>query len=180
MAQAATGARGRFGSMTELNVQALYRQHSADLRLSLRRRGASAETAADLSHDAFVRVLTADGDLPIAYARAYLFRIARNLVIDLARRQRLAPVVSDPEALASIADDAPSAERALISRQELEILQAALNEAPKTHLEVFFARLDGMTFDQIASKLGVPRQTAFSRMVKVMAHLAAALQRAGA
>lgn len=167
--------------MTDLNVQALYRMHSADLRLSLRRRGASAEAAADLSQDAFVRVMTANDGQPIGNARAYLFRIARNLAIDLARRQKLAQSVSDPEAaLASIADDAPSAERVLISRQELHVLQAALDEAPKTHQDVFFSRLDGMTFDQIASQLGVPRQTAFSRMVKVMAHLAAALQRAGA
>jgi RNA polymerase sigma-70 factor (ECF subfamily) len=43
---------------------------------------------------------------------------------------------------------------------------------------VFLARLDGQTFEEIGRSAGVPTQTAFSQMVKVMMHLRAALDRA--
>jgi RNA polymerase sigma-70 factor (ECF subfamily) len=58
------------------------------------------------------------------------------------------------------------------------LLQAALDIVPEGPRDVFLARLDGKTFEEIGRSLGIPTPTAFSQMVKVLAHLKATLDRA--
>lgn len=158
------------------DVQELFRRYRGDLTRYLRRRGASPETAADLTQETFLRLLTSSPLSPVDNVQAYIFRTANNLSIDLARRQRLLPFLDNgEEVLDRLVDEAPSPERVLLSRQELAILQTALNQVPPKPRNVFLARLDGQTFEEIGRSIGVPTQTAFSQMVKVMMHLRAAL-----
>lgn len=160
------------------DIQDLFRRHSEELRRFLRRRGATAETAADLTQETFLRLLTATPVAPIDNVQAYIFRTANNLSIDLARRQRLMPLVdSSDDVLKHIVDESPSAERVLLSRQELALLQAALNQIPERAREVFLARLEGKTFAEIGRTMGISPQSAFSQMLKVMMHLKLALDR---
>ncbi|WP_213774022.1 sigma-70 family RNA polymerase sigma factor [Bradyrhizobium sp. dw_78] len=162
------------------DIQNLFRRHNAELGRFLRRRGASADTAADLVQETFLRVLTAAPATPVDNVRAYIFRTANNLSIDLARRQRLLPCVDNADdVLGQLIDEAPSPERIVLSRQELAVVQAALDAVPVTPREVFLRRaVDGQTFDEIGRALGIPTKTAFSQMVRVMMHLKAALDRA--
>jgi len=160
------------------DVQDLFRRHGQELKRFLRRRGATADTAADLMQETFLKLLTATPAEPVDNVQAYIFRTASNLSIDLARRQRLMPLVDNSDAVLNrLIDEAPSPERALLSRQELAILQAALDQIPERSCEVFLARLDGKTFAEIGQAMGIPPQTAFSQMLKVMMHLKAALDR---
>jgi len=164
-----------------IDVGALFRSHQKELQSYLRRRGASPELAADLTQEAFVRLLTAQTSVPVRHAPAYLFRTVANLSIDWARRQRLLPHVDDgDEALSYVADDAPSAERIVISRQEVEILVAALREVPPKVRYVFYARLDGMTFAEIGQRLGLSQNTVFSQMARVILLLKRCLDHARA
>lgn len=161
------------------DVQQLFCRYNGELKRYLRRRGASAETAADLTQETFLRLLTAAPLGPVDSVQAYIFRTANNLSIDLARRQRLLPFLDNgEEVLDRIVDEAPSPERVVVSRQELAILQAALNQVPEKPRSVFLARLDGQTFEEIGRSVGVPTQTAFSQMLRVMMHLRVALDRA--
>jgi RNA polymerase sigma-70 factor (ECF subfamily) len=161
------------------DVQDLFRRHSRELKRFLRRRGASADNAADIMQETFLRLLTAAPGGPVENMQAYIFRTASNLSIDLARKERLLPLVDDADdVLGRLADEAPSPERVLLSRQELVLLQAAFNQVPSQPREVFLARLDGKTFAEIGRSLGIAPQTAFSQVLKVMMHLKAALDRA--
>lgn len=175
-------ARWRFlsaeGSFVAFDVQDLFRRHSQELKRFLRRRGASADTAADLMQETFLKLLTAKPTAPVDNVQAYIFRTANNLSIDLARRQRLMPLVDNSDdVLNRLVDEAPSPERAVLSRQELALVQAALDQVPERPREVFLARLEGKTFAEIGQAMGVTAQTAFSQMLKVMMHLKAALDR---
>jgi RNA polymerase sigma-70 factor (ECF subfamily) len=88
--------------------------------------------------------------------QAYIFRTASNLSIDLARRQRLLPFLENgEEVLDHLVDEAPSPERVVMSRQELSVLQAALNQVPQTPRSVFLLRLDGCTFEDIGRFVGI-------------------------
>jgi len=159
-----------------IDIAALFRLHHRELQGYLRRRGASPELAADLTQEAFLRLLTAEADANVKNAPAYLFRTAANLSVDWIRRQRFLPMATDPDtALAAVADETPSAERIVISRQEIAILEAALNELPATVRYVFFARLDGMTFAAIGKRLGISPNTVFSQMTRVMVLLKSSL-----
>ena len=161
------------------DVQQLFRRYNGEVKRYLRRRGASPEAAADLTQETFLRLLTASPLGPVDNVQAYIFRTANNLSIDLARWQRLLPFLENGEdVLDRLIDEAPSPERVVVSRQELAIMQAALNQVPQTPRSVFLARLDGRTFEDIGRAIGIPTQTAFSQMVRVMMHLRAALDRA--
>lgn len=162
-----------------IDIAALFRLHNKELQGYLRRRGASPELAADLTQEAFLRLLSAEAEASVHNAQAYLFRTAANLSVDWARRQRFLPMAQDPDAaLAAVVDETPSVERIVISRQEIAILEGALNELPATIRYIFFARLDGMTFAAIGKRLAISPNTAFSQMTRVMVLLKRSLDHA--
>ena len=69
---------------------------------------------------------------------AFLYRIARNLLVDHIRRARPALPV---EAADAHSDPAPTADEALIQREERQRLQQALDRLPADYQEVIQLRL---------------------------------------
>ncbi|TXI04162.1 MAG: sigma-70 family RNA polymerase sigma factor [Rhizobium sp.] len=141
------------------DLNGLFRRHAKEVVRFLRRRGVNEETASDLTQDAFVRLLSysgsphGDGSNP----RALLFHVARNLSIDLYRRERLAPraELTDEEFLA-IPDFSPSAETIVYDQQRLAITATALAELPeRTRLAFELHRLGEMTIAEVAEQLGL-------------------------
>jgi RNA polymerase sigma-70 factor (ECF subfamily) len=151
----------------------LFRRHSKELIRYLRRRVPSADVAADLTQEAFLALCSARSRTSIDNGHALLFRTASNLAINYNRRQRILPFVDDPEpALATLADETPSAEQILLSRQELMIVYATLKEFPLAHRSVFIlSRIDGRTFDEIGRMLDIQPRTAFGHMVRILARM---------
>lgn len=161
------------------DIAQLFRRHRTELERFLRRRGLSHDLAADLSQDTFVRLMTAPSASQVIEPRRYLYRIAANLSIDLARRQAVARLVADGESvLQEMADGQPSAERVVISRQEIAIIEAALGEVPQGPRAAFLARIDGLTFAEISKQQGIPLKTIFTQVMKVTMHLKARLDAA--
>lgn len=116
-----------------------------------------AETAADLTQDTFVKVLTSQ---PSETARshnpkAYLYQAARNLGIDHNRHERvLVRVDLSDEDFAAIADPSPSAETLVYDRQKLRLVEAALAELPRRVREAFeLHRMGEMTIAEVARQL---------------------------
>lgn len=139
------------------DVQNLFRNYAGELTGSLRRRGMSEDSALDITQDAFLRLLTArprgDADNP----RAYLYKIARNLMIDQERRQRGQPVQQlDDAALHQIADPTPGAETVIYDRQRLKVVVKALADLPpRTQLAFELHRLEEMSNAQIGQRIGL-------------------------
>jgi RNA polymerase sigma-70 factor (ECF subfamily) len=104
----------------------------------------------------------------------YFIRTGRNLAIDHGRRQRIAPFVQGVEHLEAIADRTPSPEDYAISRHELQRLQRAIDGLPPRAREVFvMARLDGLSYVEIGTQLGISPKTVFSHMVTALERLKA-------
>lgn len=160
-----------------IDLDALFRSCARDLRQFLRRRVASPEIAADLAQEAFFRLLRSD-HLPDGTAhaardaRAYLFSIAANLAIDhrrQARRQQTDPV--DLAAIEAFPDPQPSAERSSLSREELRILAAAVETLPPRGRQIFLMhKVDELSYAEIATRLGIAKNTVIVHMVRSLAH----------
>ncbi len=157
------------------DLQHLFRLHAASIARALRRNGASAETAEDLAQDAFLRVLArqpadrgAEGD-----PRAYLFRTARNLLIDHRRREILARRAEmDDEALAALPDPSPSAERRICARERLALTREALAELPPRTRRAFeMHRLEGLTLAETAQALGISTTRAWALIRDAYRHI---------
>lgn len=156
--------------MTNWDVNTLFRTYRHRLVQFVRRRKLSWHLADDIVQDTFLRVVATPSLPEQRFAQSYLYRTASNLVIDHFRRERIISFVSEPDmAFELIADDSPSPEQIAWSRQELRRLQDALDTLPRELRAVFvLARLEGKTYVEIGKKLGIPSQTAFSRMVKAL------------
>ena len=125
----------------------------------MRARGAG-EDAEDLFQDLWLKVDRIEAEGPIADPRAYLFRMADNLMHDrvraamrrTGREQAWGGTGHDDAEL----DETPSAERALAARQRLhrvEIALATLGERSQAIFRRF--RIDGVTQGRIAQEEGI-------------------------
>lgn len=116
---------------------------------------------ADLRQDVYERVCEAAQEHIPDHAKAFLFKTARNLLVDRVRRSQIVPidVTSDFEAL-GIAWDAPDPESSVIARDELRRLQAALDRLPPRSREaVVLGRIEGLRGKEIAARMGVNEST---------------------
>jgi len=116
---------------------------------------------ADLRQEIYAQLCEAAQDRPPDHARAFLFKTARNLLINRMKREQIVPIeaAADLEAL-NIALDAPSPERSAIARDELRRLQSALERLPPRCREaVILGRIEGLSGPEIASRMGVNKST---------------------
>lgn len=140
---------------TQRAIHTLYRDHHGWLHGWLRRRLGCSQHAADLAHDTFVRLIVSER-LPVAeQGRRYLAQIARHLLIDHRRRQRieqawLDTLLAQPEA------EEPSPEtRALIVETLLQI-DAMLDRMPANVRSAFLlSQFEGLSYAAIAERLDV-------------------------
>ncbi|QLF92865.1 sigma-70 family RNA polymerase sigma factor [Pseudomonas sp. ABC1] len=133
----------------------LYQGHHSWLLGWLRQRMESRENAEDLSHDTFLRVLGRQPSGEINEPRAYLASIARGLLIDHYRRASLERAYL--EALATMPEpEAPSPEeRQALLETLIEIDNLLDGLRPKVRQAFLLSQLDGLTYPQIAERMGL-------------------------
>jgi RNA polymerase sigma factor (sigma-70 family) len=148
----------------------------ARLRNFIRKRVADQTEVDDILQDVFYELVETYRLIkPIDEATAWLFRVARNRIIDLFRRKQReerrrsrAPLASDEGGLLAVEDWLPSAdagpEAAYARSLLLDELEEALEELPDEQREVFIAHeLMGYSFKEIAEESGVSVNTLLSR-----------------
>lgn len=133
----------------------LYERHRAALFTFLSRLTGDRQLGEDLLQETFVRLYRSRGTYEgTGRFRAFLFTIARRLVIDWRRRQS-ATWREDPEALGTL--EAPErAEDRAEARDLAERLEAALRRLPASQREiVLLSRYAALSTDEIAQLTGL-------------------------
>lgn len=157
------------------------------LRSFIRKRVADEADAEDILQDVFYEFVQAYRLMkPIEQAGAWLFRVARNRIIDLFRKRktdrlREEPAVGESGELLQLEDLLPSPdagpEAAFARNLLLAELADALEELPEEQREVFIAHeLEGRSFKEIAAETGVSVNTLLSRKHYAVVHLRRRLQ----
>jgi RNA polymerase sigma-70 factor (ECF subfamily) len=144
---------------------------------SLQRLGVRGSDLDDLTHDVFVAFYRhlADYD-PARPLRPWLFGIAVKTAANYRRRARQDAVPS--ELMDLIPDGAPRADEQLASRQALALVNDALGALELDRRAVFVMHdLDGHAMPEIAAALGVPLNTAYSRLRLAREQFTAAVHR---
>ena len=154
----------------------------------IRRRVADPRDAEDILQDVFYQLVEAGRLLtPIDHVTSWLFRVARNRIIDLFRKKRPegfsdAAIEDEEGELLLLEDMLPSPDAgpdAVYARKVLlGELEAALDELPDEQREAFVAHeLEGFSFKEIAAESGVSVNTLLSRKRYAVLHLRERLQK---
>jgi len=157
------------------------------LRNFIRRRVPDRRDAEDILQDVFYQLVEANRLLmPIEHVTGWLFRVARNRIIDLFRKKRPenfsdAAVVNEDDERLQWEELLPSPDAgpdALYARGVLlDELELAIDELPEEQREAFVAHeLEGRSFKEMAAETGVSVNTLLSRKRYAVLHLRQRLQ----
>ena len=116
----------------------------------------------DIRQEVYVRVYEAAKEALPERAKPFLFATARNLLINRVRHAQIVPieVVSDLDALGA-ASEAPGPDRIVQARDELRLLQAALDKLPsRWRTALMLQRVEGLSRKQIAERMGITESSA--------------------
>lgn len=134
----------------------------AALTLFLRHNWRGKEDVSDLLQDIYLRVFEAAQKQMPDITRSFVFTVAQNLLIDRVRREKIVPIetIAELDAL-QVAADVPSPDRAVIARDELRRLQAALDRLPpRSRQAILLKQVEGLSRAEIALRMGVTENTA--------------------
>jgi RNA polymerase sigma-70 factor, ECF subfamily len=144
----------------------------------------SRERAEDFFQETWIRVLERghqfDGKSKF---EAWLFAIARHLVIDWQRSKKAQSLdsLTDPEQehpLQLANESEPSPLRQVLSHETEESVQASLQKIPAIYREVLVLRFqEELQIDEMAGILGIPLSTVKSRLYRGLEALRGALHR---
>jgi RNA polymerase sigma-70 factor (ECF subfamily) len=148
----------------------------------IRRMGArQAVDGDDVLQDACVRVLRQDGAGRVGDPVSYLFRVARNLLIDrqrsLKRERNLFDLSTDPESAFS---DRFDPERILDGKERLDIALEAIGALPPRCREAFVMnRFEGQNYAMIARTMGISTSMVEKHIAEAMLRLVRAVNGRG-
>ncbi|HVJ34054.1 MAG TPA: RNA polymerase sigma factor [Terriglobia bacterium] len=168
---------------------AAFAEHQQGLMRFLLRRLGNQALAQDLVQEIWLRVAAVPGPGGlggaepsrrgqsagnITHPRNYLYRIAANLAVDHQRRASHGIEVSaEPDHVAAVPDLAPSPESIVAARHELRQLLQELNRLPPRCREVFLlTKLHGLSYAEVATRLGISKNTVMVHMTNALAQLA--------
>ncbi|MGA2113895.1 MAG: sigma-70 family RNA polymerase sigma factor [Bryobacteraceae bacterium] len=164
------------------------RREQARLRNFIRKRVADAGDAEDILQDVFYELVEAYRLVqPVDHVAAWLYRVARNRIVDFFRRKRPEALGEGPAESAG-EEDSLRLEDLLPSREAgpdaafarsvlLEELNAAIEELPEEQRAVFVAHeIEGLSFKELAVETGVGVNTLLSRKHYAVLYLRRRLQ----
>jgi RNA polymerase sigma factor (sigma-70 family) len=165
----------------QLIAQAIEKDGSR-LRSYIRRRVVDQDSTEDILQEVFFELIEAYRLVkPIEQVSAWLFRVAKNRIIDSFRKRKLvslseAAYGDDDDTAVPLEDLLPSPESspeaAYARRVLLDELDEALAELPEEQRSVFIAHeWEGYTFKELAAETGVSVNTLLSRKRYAVLHL---------
>lgn len=190
MDEQSTHAMNEQGFEQDRQISEIVAEERSRLRNFIRRRVADPADAEDILQEVFYKLVEANRLLmPIDHVTGWLFRVARNRITDLWRKEKPetfsdAAVEDEHGELLQLEDLLPSPDagpEALYARRvlldELELALDELPDEPYGQREIFVAHeLEGRSFKELSTESGVSVNTLLSRKRYAMLHLRERLQ----
>lgn len=148
----------------------IYQSHHSWLFAWLQTRLNSSESAADIAHDIFVKILAGDAVSKVNEPRAYLTTLARRSVANYWRRQSIESAYL--EAIQTLPEpQLPSEEERAIVIESLLAISEKLQGLPLVVKQAFlYSQLDGLKQQQIADKLNISLSTVKRYLLQAITH----------
>lgn len=151
-----------------LSVERMYRDHHAWLVGWLRSRLGCSQQAADLAHDTFLRLIRGNDVQEIREPRAWLTTVAHGLMVNQWRRKEIERAYLHTLALQDLIYASSPEQQTLVVDTLVEI-DTMLASLPEKARQAFLSvHLDGMTYSQVAEKIGVSERMIKKYMAQAM------------
>lgn len=145
---------------TEEALRSIFLQYNDTLNRFIARRIGCQEDVPGIAQEVYLRLVRIASNEAIRQPLALIFRITRNLLNDRARRQAIHAVdrhVSMGEI--KLVCSSPSPEEILESKQTLKIIENTLMRLkPEAEQAFILHRYKGLTYDKIASEMGISKR----------------------
>ncbi|MGH7434422.1 MAG: RNA polymerase sigma factor [Polyangiaceae bacterium] len=177
MGVAASPASGTPAEGARVTLEGLFLMHADYVWNSLRRLGVPEADVEDLTHEVFLQVHARLDDYdPARAAKPWLFAFAFRIASQYRRRaHRRYETHGEPDVAR---DPAPAADERLEADDERRLVLAALDAIDLDRRAVFVLfEIDRVPMDRIAASLGVPVNTAYSRLRVARDEFRAAVRR---
>lgn len=142
--------------------------HDAQVKAYLRGSFPGIRDVDDVVQESYLRIWKARTSQPFRCVRGFLFRVARNVALNLLNRQRISPIdcVRDLDAL-PVVEDRPNAAASACAREELLLLARAIDSLPARCREiVILRRIRNISQKEIAARLGISEKTVEVQVVR--------------
>lgn len=157
-------------------LDTLYRNERAWLVAYLARH-VGVEHAFDLAQEVFLRAATSSQLTALINPGGFLRRIARNLLVDEARRHN-SRIPTQPLLENVDAPNRPAQEDAVLACETTIAFENAFAQLPEKTARIFaMSRFERKSYRQIHCELGIALATVDYHMMKALAHLRSALDR---
>lgn len=130
------------------------------------------EQAADVVQETYMRVLSMENRETVVQPRAFLYKTALNLTVDLFRKQRLrAEHTVDLEYARDVPSGAPDQETILEGKRRLQLLRHAIAELPPKCRHVFLLhKFMHVPQHELAERLGISKNMVERHVMKALSH----------
>jgi RNA polymerase sigma factor (sigma-70 family) len=161
--------------MAQSSLLNVFQEHRSELLAYMAARLRCPFTAHDLTQELFLKIFALERSGEIANAKAFVFRMAANLVIDHQRRTtRQGVLLAQAESYLRGQDEVPTPEREAMAQEELRDLAAAVERLSPATRRIFKRnRFGGRTQREIAAELGISQTAVEKHIRKALAALAA-------
>ncbi len=150
----------------------IIRRDYCDLQRFIAKRLPTPQDAADLTQEAFLRLIARTGE-PVRSERQFLFATALNLVRDRARALAVRRAVEVDGELEQAPCPEPSPYARVEAKDLVRVLEAALLElTPRRRAALLLHRLDGMSQAAVAEALGLSVSSVEKHVRSALRHCA--------
>jgi RNA polymerase sigma-70 factor (ECF subfamily) len=142
--------------------------HESHLRSYLRSSFPRMGDVDDVVQESYLRVWKAKAAQPILSARAFLFKVARHLALDLVRRKQRSPVqaVGDLDGLFVLEEEPDVAERCSF-QEKIDLLAEAIALLPDRRREVvILCKLRRLPQKDVSARLGISERTVENQLFR--------------
>ncbi|MCK8685430.1 sigma-70 family RNA polymerase sigma factor [Pseudomonas umsongensis] len=152
------------------DVGGLFRAHYPWLCARLRRYLGTSPSVEDIAAESFLQLLESSGLTPIREPRALLTTIAHRLIFQLWRRRDLERQHLEQMQHVDQQQEALSPEEQVQLIQALHGIERTLERLPrKVRATFLLSRIDGLTYPQIAARLGISQRSVSDYMTRSQA-----------
>lgn len=148
----------------------LFYQYADELLRFLTAKLGCREQAADVVQDTFVRLRGMPNLAAVAQPRAFLYKTALNLTVDLFRRQQIrSEGMIHPGEIEGVPSGIPRQDCEVEAKERVRLLYAAIDSLPPKCRQVFLLhKFKGLSHADIARRLGISKNMVVKHVMKAM------------